>query len=244
MKEIDSKEIRKIIRRLEWNVFSILELISIVVGLWFLFYPHPYVVLFTVLILVAVFGIIYIGFQKRRSIASLLIFSKNHYKKERIELQFFFIISAWILTARVFLDYHFERIIDALIPCIIGLTLFTVLLFAIYSFRIKTKFNKWKVYFPIILHSILFSCSSTLGINCVYDFSTPEVYEVKVLDKKSNKRKGRNYYDVKIESWNNVLTPKHLSVSENTFNSIEIGDNMILERKNGLFGIAWYYIVE
>jgi hypothetical protein len=164
--------------KLDW-----LEYITIGLGLWFLFYPKPYQMLFTVLLCIPLLGILLNGWAGRPSVASLVAISKNHNDSDEYDVADFIDFAAWIILIRVSLDYQFESFYSLIIPGTVAFIIVLVVLFATHKLLEKTTKNKIWIYSSLIFNVLLYSYAGTYGANCVYDKSEPTAYNAEVIEK-------------------------------------------------------------
>jgi hypothetical protein len=224
--------------KLDW-----LEYTTIVIGLWFLFYPKPYDILFTALLCMPILGLILNGITGRPSIASLVEISKNDYGRDKYDVADFIDIAAWIILLRVLLDYEFESFYSMIFPGTIAFVIMLFILFTTHKFIDNSNKSKSWIYLSLIFNVFLYSFAGTYGANCVYDKSEPTVYKAEVVDKRiSRDRKGLKSYYIKVIPWGHHYDKEEISVASSHYDNIQIGHTVKIDLKRGLFGIPWYYI--
>jgi hypothetical protein len=224
--------------KLDW-----LELISIALGLWFLFYPHPYEILFTALLLLPLVGLLLNGLNGRPSIASLVEISRHKDGTDKYDVADFIDFPAFIILIRVFLDYEFESLYSVIIPGTLALVIVLLILTATHKLIVHTTKSKTWIYLSIIFNVCLYSYGATYGVNCVYDTSEPVVYDVDVVDKRiRTSAKGRKTYYIKVTPWGHHHDKEEISVPEDQYNAIVVGQQVKIDLKKGLFNIQWYYV--
>lgn len=224
--------------KLDW-----LELISLVLGVWFLVYPHPYVILFTALLLLPLVGLLLNGLTGRPSIASLVEISNRKDGSNKYDVADFIDFPALIILIRVLLDYEFESLYSAVIPGTLAFVIVLLILFATHKFVVQTTKSKTWIYLSVILNICLYSYAATYGANCVYDTSEPVVYNADVVDKRiQTSSKGRKTYYIKVTPWGHHYDKEEISVPADQYEAIYIGQQVKIDLKEGLFNIQWYYI--
>lgn len=229
--------------KLTFNKLDWLEYITIGLGLWFLFYPKPYDLLFTALLGIPILGLILNGITGRPSIASLVEISKDDDGSDKYDVADFIDFAAWIILLRVLLDYEFESFYSMIIPGIIAFVIMSIILFATHKVIDNTTKSKSWIYLSIIFNVFLYSFAGTYGANCVYDKSEPTVYEAEVVDKRmSRSSKGRKTYYIKVSPWGHHYDKEEISVASSQYDEIQIGQTVKIDLKEGLFNIPWYYI--
>lgn len=224
--------------KLDW-----LEYITIGLGLWFLFYPKPYDILFSALLCIPLLGLFLNGLTGRPSISSLVEISKDDDGSDKYDVADFIDFAAWIILLRVLLDFEFESFYSMIIPGTIAFLIMLIILFATHKLIDKTTKSKTWIYLSLIFNVFLYSYAGTYGANCVYDKSEPIVYNAKVVDKRISKsRKGRKTYYVKVTPWGHHYDKEEISVPSSKYDEIQIGQTVKIDLKEGLFNIPWYYI--
>ncbi len=207
-----------------------------------MFYPQPYKILFTILLLIPILGIILNGINGRPSIASLVEITKENNKTKKYDVADFIDIAAWIILLRVVLDYEFENFYSLLIPGILGFCLVIILLLATHKIIEKTNKNKTWIYLSLIFNVFIYSFAGVYGINCVYDNSKPKIYELKVVDKDISRGRRFTTYNLKVEPWGHHYDTENISVSKEQYDETFVGQTVKIDLKEGLFKIPWYYV--
>jgi hypothetical protein len=224
--------------KLDW-----LEYTTIGLGLWFLFYPKPYVLLFTILLCIPIIGLILNGLTGRPSIASLVEITKDDKGNDKYDVADFIDIAAWIILLRVLLDFEFESFYSLIKPGAIAFVIVLVILFTTHKLIDNISKNKTWIYLSLIFNIFLYSCAGIYGANCVYDKSEPTVYNAEVINKRVYvSSKGRRTYYVNVTPWGHHYDAEEISVPRSQFDDIDIGQTVKIDLKKGLFDIPWYYI--
>ena len=224
--------------KLDW-----LEYITMGLGLWFLFNPKPYTILFTALLCMPIIGLLLNGMTGRSSISSLVEISKEDDGSDKYDVADFIDFAAWIILLRVLLDYEFESFYSMIIPGTIAFVIMLIILFTTHKLIDNTNKSKTWIYLSLIFNVFLYSYAGTYGANCVYDKSEPKVYNAEVLDKRVHiSRKGRRTYYVKVTPWGHHYDKEEISVPRSQYEEIQIGETVKIDLKEGLFNIPWYYI--
>lgn len=228
--------------KLTFHKLNWLEYITIGLGLWFLFYPVPYNLLFTVLLCIPILGLILNGLNGRPSIASLVEISKDGDGSDKYDVADFIDFAAWIILLRVLSDYEFESFYSMIIPGTIAFAIMLILLFATHRLISNTTKSKSWIYLSLIFNVCLYSYAGTYGANCVYDNSEPTIYNAEVVDKRISKGRRHTTYYVKVTPWGHHHDKEEISVSMDHYNEIQVGKTVKIDLKKGLFNIPWYYI--
>lgn len=224
--------------KLDW-----LEYLTIGLGIWFLFYPKPYIFLFSALLFIPIIGLVLNGITGRPSIASLVEISKDEDGSDKYDVADFIDFAAWIILIRVLLDFEFESFYSIIFPGTIAFAIVLIILFTTHKIIDNTAKNKTWIYLSLVFNVFLYSYAGTYGVNCIYDKSEPKVYETKVIDKRISKgRRGRETYYVKVNPWGHHYDKEEISVSRNQYDELQIGQTIRIDLKKGLFNIPWYYM--
>lgn len=223
--------------KLDW-----LEYVTMGLGLWFLFYPKPYSILFTALLCMPILGLLLNGLTGRPSISSLVEISKDDKGNDKYDVADFIDFAAWIILLRVLIDYEFESFYSMIIPGTIAFVIMLVILFTTHKLIDLTTKSKTWIYLSLIFNVFLYSYAGTYGANCVYDKSEPKVYNAEVVDKRISKSRKHTSYYVKVTPWGHHFDKEEISVSRSQYEEIQIGQKIKIDLKQGLFDIPWYYI--
>jgi hypothetical protein len=228
--------------KLTFHKLNWLEYVTILLAGWFLIYPRPYSILFTVLLCIPVVGLVLNGLNGRPSIASLVDLSKDDEGNVKYDVADFIDIAAWIILARVLMDFEFESFYSLIIPGTIAFAIVLAILFMTHSAIVKTTKSKVWIYSSLLFNVFLYSYAGTYGANCIYDNSEPTVYHAEVLNKRIHEGRRHTTYYLEVTPWGHHYDKEEISVSEEQYEALAIGKTVTIDLKEGLFGIAWYYI--
>ena len=229
-----NKSIQVRIHQLDW-----LEWTAIVFSLWLLIYPHPYKLLFIIVLLFPIIGLILNGFS-RPSIASLVSISREK-GQDKYDLADFIDFPAMIIAVRVLLDFEFESLYSILKVGTVGFILSVILISLTHKGIDKSNKHRLMINLTIIGNMALYAYAATYGINCVYDNSEPLVYHTKVMDKSVTSGKRTNYY-LEVRPWGNHAEAENISVNLDRYNKTALGDTVNIYYKKGLLNIPWYRV--
>jgi hypothetical protein len=231
------------LKKLTFHKLSWLEYITIGLSILFWFYPHPYNVIFSVLLAMPIIGLIVNGLYGRPSISTLVAISKGEKGEDKYDVADFIDFSAWVILIRVLKDFEFESFYSMIIPGTITFLSVLVLLFFTHSKIEQSNKNKAWIYFSLIGNLFIYSYAVTYGANCVYDNSEPKVYSAKVVDKrKHHSRKAGTTYYLKVTPWGHHYDKEEITVTSDQYEETPIGSSVKIDLKEGLFNIPWYYI--
>jgi hypothetical protein len=223
------------LHQLDW-----LEWTAIILSVWLMIAPYPYIPLFTIVLSLPIVGLILNGIS-RPSLASLVSLS-NENGKNKYDLADFIEFPGLAILVRVLRDFEFESFYSIVKVGTMGFVILLILLISTHKLVQKSNKSKWLIYLTIVGNIALYSYAATYGVNCVYDLSEPKVYSAKVIDKSISRSRRSTTYYIKVEPWGHHKDPERISVQSNTYSNIEIGQTVSIDYKDGLLGIPWYYI--
>jgi hypothetical protein len=225
------------LHKLNW-----LEWVAIILSLWFLFYPRPYIYLFSILLALPVIGLILNGLNKP-SIASLVEITKDEDGDNKYDVADFIDFPAMVILVRVLLDFEFDNLSSIIFAGAISFAGVLTLLFLTHKTIVKTSRSKTWIYLSLIFNICLYSYVGTCGANCIYDKSTPEVYETRLLGKHTytTRKSGTRYYFT-VAPWGHHYDKEDIKVTSGYYYRTEVGDTIKIDYKKGLLGIPWYHI--
>jgi hypothetical protein len=236
------KKQKSILSKLTFHKLDWLEKITLGVGFWFLLYPKPYLVLFTVLLIIPILGLLLNGLSGKPSIASLVEITKKENGDDKYDVADFIDFAAIVIFVRVLIDYEFEDFYSLVIPGTIGFIIMLAILLSTHKIIIDNQKNKLWIYSSLFFNIFLYSYSATYGINCIYDSSEPKVYDAQVIDKRFSKSRKHTSYYIRVTPWGHHKDTEEISVARSQYNEIEIGEEIRIDLKKGLFNIPWYYV--
>jgi hypothetical protein len=229
--------------KLTFHKLNWLEYLTIGLSVWFLFFPKPYEILFTVLLCMPIIGLILNGLTGRPSITSLVEIWKDKDGNDKYDVADFIDIAAWVILFRVIIDYKFESFYSLIIPGTVAFAIMLIILFATHNHIINTDKSKTWIYLSLIVNVFLYSYAGAYGANCVYDNSEPTVYQAEVVNKRiSRGRRGSKSYILKVTPWGHHYDQEEISVTSDQYNGIQTGQTVNIDLKEGLFNIPWFYV--
>jgi hypothetical protein len=226
------------LHKLNW-----LEYVTIGLGLWFVIYPKPYTILFTILLCIPLLGLFLNGINGRPSIASLVSITKKNNGTNTYDVADFIDIATFAIIIRILIDYEVESFHSILIPGAVAFAIMLVILFTTHKIISRSAKSKIWIYLSLIFNILLYSYAGVYGINCVYDTSEPKIYKAEIIDKRTHRgSKGRISYYIKVTPWGHHYDTEELTVTNEKFNVLQIGQTINIDLREGLFNIPWYYI--
>jgi hypothetical protein len=223
------------LHKLDW-----LEWISIGFCLWLWFYPHPYQLVFIIVLLLPILGLILNGLS-RPSLASLVSLSKKNGKDE-YDVADFIEFPGIVIMIRVLKDFEFESFYSIIKVGTLGFIILLIILLATHKLIENSNKNKKIIYLSIVANIALYSYAATYGVNCVFDTSDPKIYQSKVINKHISRSKNNTTYYLRVEAWGHHRDAENIAVAGSQYAETEIGQTVSIDYKSGLLGIPWYYI--
>ena len=216
---------------------NILNVLAVLVTLWFFLYPYPYplvagiVMLFPFLVIIALKmykGLIRID-EKKKSIYPSLMLA--------------LLLPSLVLAVRALMDYSILNYRNLWIP----LAITTILLLGT-LIRSTKEFNlrKWRSVVSMLVIGLFmaaYAYGALLHLNCFYDLSTPELYEAEMLDKRISTGKNTSYY-VALSPWGPRQETEEVKIPAYQYEQLEPGDVVEVYVNNGLLNIPWFFIGE
>lgn len=111
-------------------------------------------------------------------------------------------------------------------------------------FMVKGKEYKRKksIIFVYLLSALLFTFGTLCAVNTDFDFSEPQEYRVKILDKWTSGTSRSRSYNVKVTPWGGRGEAETFDVSFPEYRDAEIGETAYIYEKEGFLKMEWYYI--
>ena len=223
------------LHKLDW-----LEYVSMGLCLWFLFYPRPYDYLLVALLLLPFVGMFLNGLNKP-SIASLV--EIDHSSKDEYDVADFIDLPAWVIVVRTLIDYETDSYVAVLTAGTIAFVGICAFLLLTHRQISDSNKDKWWIYGSIVFSFFIYSYSAVIAVNCSFDYSEPKEYKTEVIDKHiTTRRKGGRTFYVKVKPWGHHYDSEDITVSSEEYEQYQINDKVVVEYKEGLLGIPWYYL--
>lgn len=118
--------------------------------------------------------------------------------------------------------------------------IFTAVTTVLYLVFTRTWHEHKDHIFVFILSAAVFSFAGFFIVNKEFDFSEPQLYELTVIDKQKYSGRNSRSYDLYVADWNNSGDTVGIDVGFETYESHEVGDEIIVEVHSGALGIEYY----
>ncbi|MET1056081.1 MAG: hypothetical protein ABWY16_12295 [Pedobacter sp.] len=125
---------------------------------------------------------------------------------------------------------------------LVGMFLVAVLMVANRNFSSVTKARIMGIVL-ITICSLVYGYCTVVTVNCLYDTSHSRYYRARVLDKWISRGK-TTLYHFKLSRWREEVDEKHIRVSMEVYNRLDIEDAMNVYVYTGKLKIPWYVITD
>ena len=153
------------------------------------------------------------------------------------------LLSSCGLFLRALLDYDIFDYSNIWMPSIIiGIAMTVLIVFRTQEF----KFKKLIDYFTILSLTFFFfgfGFGSIVSLNCMYDESTPQAFQSKILNKRISSGKRTTYY-IELAAWGTQSEKSDVSVTEELYEKLELDNNATIYLKKGWLKIPWFIVTE
>lgn len=228
------KEINEEKLKLAKRVAKTIERFSMVATCWVVFYPKPYEL--SILITLAIPIIAILAIRLSNGFIRLTESEGNVYPT----IFYAFLFPAIGLFIRINREYDILEYTNIFEPMIlITLTLLTVLLLSNKDYKLKTK-SDFLVFFLLSFFIFMYSFSVVIFNNCFYDHSEPDKYKANVINKNTEHVKFYLLFNIELSTnLKHNYGHDNIYVSSETYKSINIGDDVVVNLNKGSFNIPW-----
>lgn len=239
----ESERSKVALKKLTFHQLDWLEYVTIALAIWFFLYPHPYKVLFAILVSIPILGLLLNGINGKPSIASLGKFEKDKHGNDEYDVADFIDVAAWVILLRILIDFEFESFYSILIIGSVAFAIVIAILFLTHSTIQRSQKSRTWIYLSIVGSIMIYSYAGAYGINCIFDNSVATVYQTPVVDKHIYRGKHTTYY-LTIAPWGHHYDKEDIKVSSEQYENTNPGQLVKIDVKEGLLGIPWYHIEE
>lgn len=223
--------------KLELHKLNQLEWVAMALSFWFIFNAN--IVVFSALIAIPIAGILING-MNRPSIASLV---EVDLREDKYDVADFIDFPAFAICFKILFLYSFYDYYHIMIPCLLTFAGTIGVLFLTHRQIGRIKKSKTWIYTSIIFCLFVYSFGFIIGTNTMYDNSVPKKYEVKIIDKYDRKVKRGKKYVIVLDTWGGKVYKNHsFNISKSRYDRLEIGNEVIIEEKEGVYNIPYYYL--
>lgn len=216
--------------------FDWIEWTMVGYGLLFPVY-HP--ILFIVAMTLPVFAIFYFGSSGRKNFVSIY-----YLPLKGIEVTSNRLVNSlsWLILFKLFFHFKFESAVNFLMPAVVCLIISYIVADMVLNKYIgQLSKARDKVLFLTAFNLFVFSFTSAIGINCLFDESKPIVYNSEVLERNYIRGVGnsRSRFELTIRDWRHDNKTREFTVRREEYHKFPQGKSVNVLVKDGLFGIKW-----
>lgn len=204
---------------------------------WAFFYPTPYQYSILAAMAVPIVALLAVKFsnglirvdEKKGSAYPSVIYA--------------FIFPSCALALRAILDYNiFDYSNVWLSTTLIALSFLALLLIN----QKEITYKKMLDYLTVISLALLlfaYSFGVLIHFNCYYDNSETQYFNAKVLNKRISSGKVTTYY-LKLSTWGQQKEADEVTVDEELYDRVEVGNEVNIYLKKGAFDIPWLIVTD
>ena len=201
---------------------------------WSLIFPNPYEVLMIILLLVPWLAIAVTWYYK----GLLRLYKKKSSPYPSVVLMMIMpSIAAGFVILRTYHLYGFGQ--NAVKMLIGGTLLGAVLCIMACRQAIALSGRKTLAYACILVMAGVYFISLLIFSNCYYDKSTTQEFRVEVSHKHKKTGKSTTYY-LSLSAWGRFEDGHEVTVSQNLYQSVKVGDSIRVLLNDGKWGVPWY----
>ena len=202
-----------------------------VFGLWSWIYPQPKILVIPVLAALPIVALIVLA----RSNGLFQLDGRRNDERPSLALPFAF--PGMVLILRTVLDFHLFQYRIALIDSAI---LAVTLTFIAFRNDRGMRRGPWGVPLIFIVLAV-YSFGLISQVNALADPSAPTTFQTSVLAKRISRGKSTTYY-LGIDPWGPQRAPSEVSVPSSLYHSLEPGQPVCVNFRQGALKIAWYVV--
>jgi hypothetical protein len=209
-----------------------LNTIGVLATIWAIIVPLPYTIAVGVCALVPIASLLAMMSLK----GSISFETKN--KSEVPSLTFALAAPSAALAWRALNDFHILLFDNAWMPAIAVSILFSVLIL-LFSADVKRK----PAYLLVtLIFGFMYGYGAVIEANCLLDWSLPQTYRARVLDKRTSYSSKSHSYYIKVTPWGPRNDEQEISIKKGEFSQIRVNDEITMNLKSGTLDIPWFVI--
>jgi hypothetical protein len=101
----------------------------------------------------------------------------------------------------------------------------------------------WFQVLVMLIVASFYGYMGTLEMNCAFDHSSPEIYNVTVLDHHIRHGRTTSHY-LLLSPWGPMQEAQEMDVRTSLYNATSVGDTLSVNFKAGLFHIPWFVVTK
>lgn len=216
------------------KISKIINIVSIGASIIFIFFPKWYLYQFFIVSFIPI-AVIFI-FKYTNGLIRIEEVKNDVYPS----MFFSLFLSVMAVFLRALLDiniYNYDNIwLNVIIITIVLLVIFYSLIQ-----NVPTKSTKKIIVLVSIIFIFLYSYGNFILIDYLFDKSKPTIYHSKIIDKHISSGKTTTYY-LTPSAWATQTESDNVSVSEDQYENINIGDSINIYLYKGFFNVQYFEI--
>ena len=217
-----------------------LENISIVISLWFMFYPYPfYNALLIACIFLPLFGM-YLNGLNKASYVSLIEITVEKGVDIDFDMADFVSFPSMAILLRVLIDYDIEFWDHISGPLNTTMLILLIIFIFLYHTNNYPQTRKFWVYTSIIVNLSVYVFSTTFAVNAAFDSSEAIEYKTEVI-KKWISDGDIKYYNIKVKPWIHESEAINIMISKSDYSKLQEKSLVYIYSFEGLLNIPWYH---
>lgn len=148
-----------------------------------------------------------------------------------------FLLVCIAILVRALLDFHLINIYAMIFPALLIGTILTGALF----FAAKDLRKKLGIVVLTFIACLFYGYGAAVLGNSLLDDSHPQLYDVKILEKRVSSGKHTSYY-IKLTSWGPMKTDDEVDVGKSFYSQVSIGDTIQTRLRPGKLGVMWFTV--
>jgi len=226
----DTRRERKVSLAHAKRLSNWLMIVGFVAAFWGWFFPRPYTLVISVLILLPWLAVLIISLSHG-------MFRMDEQKNDaHPNVAILYMFPGFVLTMRA-LDFQ-------LLGWKLVVVFTIVITFALWIVGVLADSSLWKKRLVLIVLFLLtgaYGYGACVEANCLLDGSTATIYSSRILGKHVSSGRSTTYY-LRLAPWGPTQQEDDVSVSRAFYNSIRTGETVCLPVKRGALRISWFVV--
>ena len=171
----------------------------------------------------------------------LIKFLGDSIRSARPSISFGLMFSVGLLFLTAVLNNHILSFNNLWPPALVITVLFFI---ALYFYGIDKSTDKLiQQILAMAVFSLVYGLGSSLVLNTVFDYSTPNKYKSSIIYAYAANGKGGTHFHFTIAAWPGQDNSQEEDIDRQQYLSIPVGSAVEVYQKKGLFNMPWYYVV-
>ena len=206
--------------------------LTIILVLWALFFPMPYLPVMAALIILPL--VLPLLIAPDRGAIQVIDYPKTAGPNVAIA----FLALPMALVFRAITDFNLLSY-GPLLEFTLALAAISFALYVRFAMVSDRGIGQYLIIMPFLL---VFGFASAIVLNCTMDGSPGEGYAATVMDKRVSKGRKANTYYLSLSEWGDRTSGAELNVPGKVFRAVEKNNRVAIEVKRGFLNARWYTI--